>query len=323
MREAALSIRYCPLCKGDDTKDNLVVPWSKIHDAYQMLYGADVAKWTPSTGIMRMKRCLSCDLFFVAGAEAPSSEFYEALSRCDRLGFDYYPKGRPAFDLASKIVSAGDQVLDVGSGAGWFAEVIPHAQYFGLELNRLGLLAAKERGHRVADEAISMHAKSKRAYYDVVCSFEVLEHLSDPLSFLQDCRRVLKPNGKLFVSVPSADSFYPFVVNELLNLPPHHLTRWTDKALGNLANYTDFSFEGTQTTSLRQGGHAALYFSHVIENAEIKRLGIDAVGGVCLDPRFSEIRAHAQQLAASIVSAIASPLQLPRGITVCALFRAR
>ena len=37
------------------------------------------------------------------------------------------------------------------------------------------------------------------------------------------------------VAVPSEDSFIKNVVNFYLNMPPHHASRWTDKALNKVA----------------------------------------------------------------------------------------
>ena len=40
------------------------------------------------------------------------------------------------------------------------------------------------------------------AQYDTVVSFETIEHLHHPVTFLRECSRVLKPNGLLMVSSP-------------------------------------------------------------------------------------------------------------------------
>jgi 2-polyprenyl-3-methyl-5-hydroxy-6-metoxy-1,4-benzoquinol methylase len=61
--------------------------------------------------------------------------------------------------------------------------------------------------------------------YDVVCAFQVLEHLSNPGDFLRSACSLLRSGGKLLIGVPNADSFLRFQYN-LLNMPPHHTTRW-------------------------------------------------------------------------------------------------
>jgi SAM-dependent methyltransferase len=40
--------------------------------------------------------------------------------------------------------------------------------------------------------------------YDVVASLEVLEHLTDPVEWLEEIRRVLRPRGLLLLSTPNA-----------------------------------------------------------------------------------------------------------------------
>lgn len=40
--------------------------------------------------------------------------------------------------------------------------------------------------------------------FDIVVSFETLEHIPEYKNFLQECKRVLKPNGHLIISTPNA-----------------------------------------------------------------------------------------------------------------------
>jgi SAM-dependent methyltransferase len=77
---------------------------------------------------------------------------------------------------------------------------------------------------------LKRHNQTGRANFskfDAVCSFQVLEHLSDPLSFLKDAINLIKPGGKLIISVPNQDSFIRFDSQDLLNMPPHHMARWS------------------------------------------------------------------------------------------------
>jgi SAM-dependent methyltransferase len=82
----------------------------------------------------------------------------------------------------------------------------------------------------------------------VVCAFQVLEHVPDPRAFLASCVYCLKPGGRLILSVPAEDSFTGLVPNNCLNLPPHHLTRWSDKAL--LALREEFNLHDLQLIPL-------------------------------------------------------------------------
>lgn len=45
-----------------------------------------------------------------------------------------------------------------------------------------------------------------------------------------------KNNEKLLIiAVPAEDSFLHFAVNSILNMPPHHISRYSDRALKNIA----------------------------------------------------------------------------------------
>ena len=70
--------------------------------------------------------------------------------------------------------------------------------------------------------------------FDVIVSFETIEHLKSPLKFLQEIQRVLKPGGLLILSSPnrtlvSRDSKKP--------LNPFHLQEWNLREFKELINH--------------------------------------------------------------------------------------
>src|SRR4029077_10280990 len=65
--------------------------------------------------------------------------------------------------------------------------------------------------------------------FDVVSFFEVLEHQDDPVGFLSQVRRLLKPSGYIALSVPNRNRFQKGL--DTTDLPPNHLTRWNPKVL--------------------------------------------------------------------------------------------
>jgi len=67
---------------------------------------------------------------------------------------------------------------------------------------------------------------------DTVVSFEVLEHLSEPQSFLHEACRILKPGGQLFVSVP-----FQWQIHEA----PYDCYRYTKYGLEYILKKSGFS----------------------------------------------------------------------------------
>ena len=82
---------------------------------------------------------------------------------------------------------------------------------------------------------IDEFAVNHKENYDVVCFFQVLEHITNVHEFLKSSLVTLKPNGKLIIGVPNNNPF--LFVNDkyhTLNLPPHHAGLWNKKALKSL-----------------------------------------------------------------------------------------
>jgi len=169
-------------------------------------------------------------LRFFESAKPGDKAFYAGLNRNDW----YYTEKKPEFEFARRVIADAGAVLEVGAGAGLFAKTLPSGRYTGLEFSETAVSYAQASGVRLLNEPIEVHARGHAGRYDVVCHFQVLEHVASPRAFLEACVACLRPGGKLIVAVPAYQSFLRFATNNLLNLPPHHLTHWSDAALRSI-----------------------------------------------------------------------------------------
>ena len=61
----------------------------------------------------------------------------------------------------------------------------------------------------------------------------MLEHIAKPNDFISSCIKLLKPGGKLIFCTPNANGLLATDFS-LLDLPPHHMTRWNKQAYHSL-----------------------------------------------------------------------------------------
>jgi len=70
--------------------------------------------------------------------------------------------------------------------------------------------------------------------FDMVLLNEVLEHLEDPKSVLQECYRVVKKGGMMIISMPFLYA---------IHADPYDFQRWTDVKLKQELQHAGFSYE--------------------------------------------------------------------------------
>jgi SAM-dependent methyltransferase len=118
--------------------------------------------------------------------------------------------GRPPRGLA---------VVDVGCGAGGFLGVLQRfGAVLGLEPDPECVAFCRERGFPRTAVASSLALPLADASQDLVCLWDVLEHVADDGAALAEARRCLKPGGHLALSVPA----YPWLYSNNDRMARHY-----------------------------------------------------------------------------------------------------
>lgn len=135
-----------------------------------------------------------------------------------------------------------NSILDVGCRTGDFLMHWGNDIYkMGVELSEYSVRIAKQRGLNVKNEFIENANFDIK--FDVVTCYAVLEHLEEPLKFLDTLDKLVKENGVLVIMVPAYHSYK----RELMDLfgirwhmysPPEHLNFFTEKFISKkLGNF--------------------------------------------------------------------------------------
>lgn len=213
--------------------------------------------------------CSDSDLKFFYPLINGSESFYEIMQKFDW----YYMDEKNEYHYAAKYIKKNDVILEVGCGKGAFKELVNTKNYVGIEFSKKAIFLAKEKGVHVLNESIQEHSLGNKSKYDTVCSFQVLEHVFNIHSFIESCLACLKPGGLLIYSVPSADSFLSIAENNILNMPPHHVSWWSDKALRKTADIFGMEVLGLEHEKLADI-HLRWYATEFIRNTIKKKIDL-------------------------------------------------
>ncbi|TLY35844.1 MAG: class I SAM-dependent methyltransferase [Nitrospirae bacterium] len=254
----------CPVCSGQLVQsdavysvDELFTLWSPIRFSPQTI--EEHRRQSPSTALYACDNCrLEIFLPPIIGTPQFYVESYNLFGAQGESAFGY-SADKWDFDEAIKDVEIDHAVIEMGCGPGNFlAKVRPHvSRVAGAEYNTAAIDQARAKGLSVVpfDEAFL----TCKAEFDRVFAFHVLEHVEVPLEFLARLRTLLKPRGKIGISVPNQDGPIAFIHPCIHNMPPHHATRWRLRTLEAAAQRLGMKIERVSYEPLLLENHS--YYS--------------------------------------------------------------
>lgn len=219
--------KICPICQ-QGKKFKFIRDYRKKEDKFSLY------------------QCSKCQVQFWLPLKNPGVRWYEENSGYGirnviwpKISRGYHKK----FLELYKNFSKNTKILDLGCGTGEFINELQKrgCQVWGVDFDKEAIKIAKE--HFGLENVFSISFKDffqKRDLpkFDIICFFEVIEHLDNPLKFIQNVKNLLRSNGKIVLSTPCRERM-------LLNLnswdfPLRHFTRWDKEAISNLFQRYNF-----------------------------------------------------------------------------------
>lgn len=184
---------------------------------------------------------------------------YKEHYHIDALEFDYWGKdqfsaaetrrNQVVFDLCH--VKSGDKVLDIGSGRGWFSIQAAElgADVTALDLSEENLKKIKSINSNVNvlyGDACEVPVIDSQ--FDWIVALEVLEHIVEPKTAVMNWKKLLKPDGKILVTVPYKEKIrYSLCIHCNQKTPVNaHLHSFDKESLHKLFNHSGYWIKDTK-----------------------------------------------------------------------------
>jgi len=133
-----------------------------------------------------------------------------------------------------------DTFFDIGGGNGFVSKYLQNNGY-SVCLVEPGIQGVQNAKSRLVENVVHgtlESAKFKKNTIDSIGLFDVVEHIEDSEKFIQNINEYLKPNGKVFITVPAFNSLWS--VNDVI---AGHYKRYTTKSLSDLLEQHNFKME--------------------------------------------------------------------------------
>lgn len=235
----------CPLCKGKTEIKDKAFPSYESHITYSIYH------------------CINCKVAFTDSQIVDTSDLYDNLYRNgskvryydrywlfaenvkqinDPLNYlanseETYWGVRESLKNLIKDKSKA-KILEVGSGLGYLTFALNKVGYktVGLDISPTAVASANLNfGEHYISSDIYKYVNEKPGFFDIVVLTEVIEHVIDPISFLEVLLKIVKPNGKVILTTPNK-SFYPSNITWASDLPPVHLWWFSEDSISFIAD---------------------------------------------------------------------------------------
>lgn len=192
-------------------------------------------------------RCDVCQYCFAVPFVQGDNEFYalayDTETNYPSWKWEYRETYDALQDMLHRKKAESFALLEIGAGNGSFVKRVSPALFrkenvVCIEFSEVGRRSVEAYGILCLSEDVRTLELAKfQSRFDIVCMFQVLEHLDD-LDVLFEClNRITRESATFFISIPNDKRREFFDLNGIIeDIPPTHLGRFNRSNLEMLAN---------------------------------------------------------------------------------------
>ena len=196
---------------------------------------------------MELYQCHGCGLVQYTGPLVP---YYKDVIRSSKLSERMMNFRRSQFQSVIDLVDDGAaSVFELGCGEGDYLNVFSELGLETAGVEGSGNLSekARDKGYNVTTGFLTetVMPTSLTGGFDIVASFNFIEHLPDPLSSLRELAGFLRPGGVALLEVPNYDMILEHhLFNEFI---PDHRSYFTQDTFSMMLSQAGFSITDCTT----------------------------------------------------------------------------
>ncbi len=214
-------------------------------------------------GKYKMYRCNCCETHFLYPRPKNDQlvEYYDGTFREEVHSEDYYdydtlkrvyerfmPEAVQRVKRVEPELDSKDIVLEIGCSVGYFLDAVADKvrKVYGTEWDRKAQQYIRDCAQHSNIE-ISSNPEDFGVQFDKIFLFHVLEHIEQPIIFLQNLKRLLKPDGKIYIEVPNVDDVmvktYECDAFKDFYYKKAHLYNFNEKGLTYVFEHAGFQYQ--------------------------------------------------------------------------------
>lgn len=237
----------CTVCDGH-ASTIIFSPWNNENDPIK-LYGAA----SGIQGTQQLVKCLDCGMIFENPRFDAQTIVNGYIASQEAEHDSQYPMRVASFYRALKkharyLPARGSKVLDIGTAGGAFLEAASQYGFdaYGMEPSNDLVSRGKARGLQIEQGTIEDH-RFELYSFDMVCLWDVIEHLPHPKAALHEIKKLLKPDGILLINYPDIGTWQAKLAGKrfwwILSVHLHHFTKNTISDICRRSGFLPFSFK--------------------------------------------------------------------------------
>lgn len=262
-------VNKCRFCKSDDFD-----PFADFGNMpISRFYREDLDEHLPKVrmDIVICKKCKLIQNKFIPNLDAlyQSKHYSTAFQR---------PKHLNELISTALCYAEPTNVIDIGSNDGSLIEFLRQfdeiEKIIGIEPNKMNVEISRRHGHTVYEGYLNQKLANeiilKEGKFEIIICRHVLEHVPDFITFLKDCKSLMKDDGVFILELPNVDEGFGF--GNPVIIWEEHVNYFTKSIIRNILDAAGYKILAERDYLF--GGGAIAFFLKKIEKSATKKISL-------------------------------------------------